>query len=187
MKDDSSRSTEDSGLHPRPGWGWFVALGVGLLLLASFAFINVIAATMASVVTIGVLMIIGAVGQIVHAFQVKRWGGFFAWLLAGLLYGVAGIMVFKNPVLAAATLTLLLACALIASGIMRLVLSIRLRKREGWGWMLVSGVITILAGMIFVAGWPVNTLWLLGTVLAIDLAFQGATSIAFGLALKSAR
>jgi uncharacterized membrane protein HdeD (DUF308 family) len=52
---------------------------------------------------------------------------------------------------------------------------------------LASGVITLLAGLGVVIGWPVNTLWLLGLVLAIDLTFQGVAAIAFGLALKAAR
>jgi hypothetical protein len=39
---------------------------------------------------------------------------------------------------------------------------------------------------VFAIGWPVDTLFLLGIVLAIDLTFQGVSSIAFGLALKEA-
>jgi uncharacterized membrane protein HdeD (DUF308 family) len=50
-----------------------------------------------------------------------------------------------------------------------------------------SGVITTLAGIVVALGWPVNTLWLLGRVLAIDLIFQGVAAIAFGLALRADR
>jgi uncharacterized membrane protein HdeD (DUF308 family) len=89
-------------------------------------------------------------------------------------------------VLAAATLTLLLAIALIASGILRIWWSFQLKPQVGWGWVLASGIITLLAGIIFVLGWPVNSLWLLGMVLAIDLTFQGIAAIAFGLTLKGA-
>jgi len=80
-----------------------------------------------------------------------------------------------------------LGAALIASGILRIVASFRLRPETGWGWLLASGVITLLAGIVVVIGWPVNTLWLLGLVLAIDLIFQGVAAIAFGLALKASR
>jgi uncharacterized membrane protein HdeD (DUF308 family) len=89
-------------------------------------------------------------------------------------------------VLAAATLTLLLAIALILSGILRIWWSFQLKPEVGWGWVLASGIITLLAGIIFVLGWPVNSLWLLGMVLAIDLTFQGIAAIAFGLTLKGA-
>ena len=171
----------------RSKWGWFVALGVILCVLGLLAFGNLAIATVATVFYVGALMLVGAVVQIIHAFQVKRWGGFFFWLLSGLLYGAAGVIAFYNPVLAAATLTLLLAVALIASGILRVWSSIRLHPESGWGWVLASGVITILAGIIFAIGWPANTLWLLGIVLAIDLFFQGVAAIAFGVSLKAHR
>lgn len=171
----------------RAQWGWYVALGVALLLLAVFAGMNLYAATVASVYVVGILMLIGAVAQIVHAFRVRRWGGFIAWLLAGMLYAAAGVLTLANPRLAAATLTLLLAVALIASGLMRIWWSGWLRPLPGWGWVTASGIISALAGVVFVAGWPQNALWLLGMILVFDLAFQGVAAIVFGLTLRRLR
>ena len=45
---------------------------------------------------------------------------------------------------------------------------------------------TALAGIVFLIGWPVNSLWLLGLFLAFDLAMQGWSLIFFGLALRRA-
>lgn len=168
----------------RAQWGWYVALGIALLVLAVVAGTNLYAATVASVYMVGILMLIGALVQIAHAFQVRRLGGFVAWLLAGLLYGAAGIFTFANPLLAAATLTLLLAFALIASGIMRVWWSTSLRLFRGWGWIAASGVISAIVGVVFMIGWPRNALWLLGMILVLDLAFQGVTAIAFGLTVR---
>ncbi len=165
-------------------WGWFVVLGVALLVLSGVALFNLTAATITSVFLVGVVMLIGAIGQIVHAFQVRRWGGFALLLLSGLLYGVAGVLAFANPSLAAVALTLLLAGMLIASGVTRIWWSFVLRSLRGWGWITASGVITVLAGAVFLVGWPENAVWLLGMVLAVDLALQGAGMIGFGLALK---
>jgi len=36
------------------------------------------------------------------------------------------------------------------------------------------------------SGWPINSLWILGLFLAIDLMMQGISYIAFGLGLKRA-
>jgi len=46
---------------------------------------------------------------------------------------------------------------------------------------------TLLVGIIVAVGWPADTLWVLGLFLAIDLTFQGASALVFGLTLKSAR
>jgi uncharacterized membrane protein HdeD (DUF308 family) len=169
----------------RSKWKWFVALGIALLVLGIIALGNLLAATLASVFFIGTMMILGAIAQIIHAFQVKGWGGFFYWLLSGLFYGAAGVIAFINPTLAAAALTLFLAIALLTSGILRVWMGIRLRPFPGWGWGVASGVISILVAVVFALGWPVNSLWLLGMLLGIDLTFQGVSAIAFGLALKT--
>jgi uncharacterized membrane protein HdeD (DUF308 family) len=58
------------------------------------------------------------------------------------------------------------------------------RPHQGWGWLLAAGIITILLGLMIAMGWPVNSLWVLGLFLAIDLVFQGWSFIAIGLALK---
>ena len=171
----------------RSKWGWFVALGAGLLILGLFAFTNVLAATFASVIYVGVVMIAGGIAQIFLAFQVRTWGGFFFWLLSGLLYGAAGVLAFYNPLLAAGVLTLFLAASLVVAGALRIALGIRSHPLVGWGWVVASGVMTLLVGIIVAVGWPADTLWVLGLFLAIDLTFQGASALVFGLTLKSAR
>jgi uncharacterized membrane protein HdeD (DUF308 family) len=171
----------------RSKWGWFVALGVVLLVLGILALGNLLLATLASVFFVGIMMILGAVAQVIHAFRMKGWGGFFYWLLAGLLYGAAGVIAFTDPALAAVALTLLLAIVLIASGVLRIWTGVRLRPASGWGWVVASGVVSVLAGIVFALDWPVNSLWLLGLVLAIDLTFQGVSAIVFGLTLKAGR
>lgn len=168
----------------RGKWGWFVALGVLLLILGGIAFGNLVIATVASVYFVGWLMLFSGVVEIIHAFGVKTWGRFFFWLASGLLYALAGIFAFYNPVLASAVLTFLLAVALVASGALRAWVGYQNWEQKGSGWIVTAGVVTILAGLVIALGWPVNSLWILGLFLAIDLIFQGWAFIAFGLAIK---
>ncbi|MHA6641919.1 HdeD family acid-resistance protein [Mesorhizobium sp. A623] len=168
----------------RAKWGWFVALGVLLLIFGGIAFGNLFIATVASVYVVGWLMLMAGIVEIIHAFGVKTWGRFFYWLLSGLLYAVAGFFAFDNPLLASTVFTFLLAVALVASGLLRVWVGYHHRAEKGSGWIITAGVVTALAGLIIAMGWPVNSLWVLGLFLAIDLVFQGWTFIAFGLALK---
>lgn len=168
----------------RHRWGWFVALGVALILLGTMAFLNTLVATVASVYTVGLLMLIGAAIQIAQAFSVKSWSSFFWWVLGGVIYALAGFAALINPLMASAFLTLFLAAALVASGVARIGVGFQSRPAHNWGWMVVSGLVTLLAGLIIALGWPVNSLWVLGMFLAIDLLFQGWATIALGLALK---
>jgi uncharacterized membrane protein HdeD (DUF308 family) len=168
----------------RDKWGWFVALGVLLLIFGGIAFGNLFIATVASVYMIGWLMLMAGVVEIVHAFGVKTWGRFFYWLLSGLLYAVAGFFAFYNPLLASTVFTFMLAVALAAAGLLRIWVGYQHWSENGSGWIVTAGVVTTLAGLVIAMHWPVNSLWVLGLFLAIDLVFQGWSFIAFGLALK---
>ncbi|MER2536614.1 MAG: HdeD family acid-resistance protein [Rhizobiaceae bacterium] len=168
----------------RSKWGWFVALGALMLAAGIIAMGNLLLATVASVFFVGTLMLVAGAFQIVHAFGVKDWGGFFWWLGAGVLYTLAGFVAFWNPLLASAVLTFLLAVSLIASGLLRVWMGYRHWTMKGSGWIVAAGIVTAVAGLIIALGWPVNSLWVLGIFLAIDLIFQGWTFIAFGLALR---
>jgi len=185
MLNQSSLGAAASGIKGK--WGWFIALGVGLLIFGGIAFAHLFVATVATVYYVGALMLVGGIIEIVHAFGVKTWGRFFFWLVSGIIYAVAGFIAFYNPLLASSALTLLLAVSLIVAGLMRIWVGIGTRPEKGWGWIVAAGVLTLVTGLIIAAGWPVNSLWVLGLLMAIDLIFQGWAFIAFGLALKAAR
>lgn len=165
-------------------WGWFVALGIALLVLGGIAFGNLFLATVVSVYYVGMMMLIAGIIEIIHAFGVKSWKSFFFWMISGLLYTAAGIVAFINPILAAGVLTFLLAAALIGSGFFRIWMGFQSKPSKGWGWLVATGVITALAGLVIALQWPVNSLFILGLFLAIDLIFQGWGFVAFGLGIK---
>src|ERR1700688_1781461 len=174
-----------SGLQPlRAKSGWIVALGVIYVIAGFVALGSVILATVATVFVVGIMMVIAGVAEVINAFQIKTWGRFLLWLLLGALYIVAGFITFENPLLAAAILTLFLGIALIASGIMRIVLAFSMQSVMPWIWVLLSGVITLFLGLVIVAHWPVSSLYILGLFLGIDLVRAGASWIGIGLGLK---
>lgn len=168
----------------RDKWGWFVGLGVLLLIAGAIALGNLFIATVASVYYVGMLMLIGGIVHLAHAFQVRGWEHIVFWVLSGLLYTLAGILAFANPLLASEALTLFLAVALLIAGTFRVWVGRKVMPARGWIWIVISGLATAIAGMAIALGWPVNSLWILGLFLAFDLIFQGWTLVAFGLVLR---
>jgi len=164
--------------------GWIIALGVVYVLAGLIALGSVVFATVVTVFVVGVMMLIAGVAEVINAFQIKAWGKFLLWLLLGVLYIVAGFVTFENPLLAAAVLTLMLGFALIVSGIMRLILAFDMKQETPWVWVALSGVITLLLGLIIVAHWPVSGLYILGLFLGIDLVIAGASWISIGFGLR---
>jgi uncharacterized membrane protein HdeD (DUF308 family) len=182
----SPRSLDDvAGLEPlRAKSGWIIALGAVYIVAGIIALGSVVLATVATVFVVGIMMVIAGVAEVINAFQIKTWGRFLLWLLLGALYIAAGFITFENPLLAAAILTLFLGIALIASGIMRIVLAFSMQAVMPWIWVLLSGAITLLLGLVIVAHWPVSSLYILGLFLGIDLVLAGASWIGIGLGLK---
>ncbi|HYG45658.1 MAG TPA: HdeD family acid-resistance protein [Bordetella sp.] len=170
----------------RAHWGWFVAIGIALVVLGSAALIHVWAATLVSVIFIGTLMLIGAVGLLIQAWRVKHWSGFLIWSLSGLLYAVAGVEAIMNPLTGAMLLTLLLGATLIGVGAFRLWVWFQHRAQQGWGWLAFSGLVTFTVGLLIAIGWPANSMTILGLLLGFDLLFQGWSLLFAGLALRKA-
>jgi hypothetical protein len=50
----------------------------------------------------------------------------------------------------------------VASGIMRTILAFSMKRETPWIWVLLSGVITLLLGLLILAHWPVSSLYILG-------------------------
>jgi uncharacterized membrane protein HdeD (DUF308 family) len=189
-------STSDTVKKPQAGsdtaplrakWGWIVALGVVYLLAGFIALGSVAMATVVSVFVVGVMMIIAGVAEVFSAFQIKSWGKFLLWALLGVLYIIAGFATFQNPLLAAVLLTLVLGASLVVSGIMRIVLAFSMKREMPWIWVALSGVVTLLLGVLILVRWPVSSLYILGLFLAIDLIMAGAGWIGLGFGLRRAR
>lgn len=166
-------------------WGWIVALGVLVLFLGIIVAGNLLTATIASMFFIGGMLFINGVIHIIQSFRIKDWSGALWFGVVGLGYSIAGIFVASEPGVAALAFTLFIGSALLVAGISRLVMGFRLRPLNGWVWVVISALLTILLALIILIGWPVNGLWIIGLFLAIDLITQGIGLIFFGLGIKS--
>jgi uncharacterized membrane protein HdeD (DUF308 family) len=74
-------------LHHR--WGWFLVLGILLIVLGIIALVYTQVATLASILVLGWLMFFSGIMEAVHAFHVRGWTG-------GLLHvagGASGILI----------------------------------------------------------------------------------------------
>lgn len=170
--------------HLRKRWGWFVGLGVVLALLGTIALGSATLMTLASMVFVGWLMMLGGVFQTLHAWTCREWGGFFVDLLAGLLYAVAGLLIVLHPAATAVGLTLLIAVLLIFGGIFRIAVALTVRFHN-WLWLLLHGAVNVLLGIFILQEWPFSGLQVIGLFIGIDMIFNGWSLIMLGLAAKS--
>jgi uncharacterized membrane protein HdeD (DUF308 family) len=164
-------------------WIWLVGLGIALIVLGTFALLAPWVATAAVVVTLGVLLVASGILEGVAAFWTRNWSGFFLNLLIAVLYVVAGVFILKRPDRAAATLTLIVGALLLVGGVFKVVAALRFRFPQ-WGWAVVSGLIGVVLGFMIWSEFQEWTPILLGTLLGIDMIFNGWLQVALGLALR---
>jgi len=156
----------------RNNWGWFLTFGIVMIILGVLAIGASTVVTLASMVFLGALLLIGGVLQIAYAFSFRKWSGFFLSLLAGILYAVVGFLLIAHPTAGALSLTLLLAAFYIVGGLFRILGSLATRF-EHWGWSLFSGAVALVLGLLIWLGWPETGLWVFGLFIGIDLLFYG--------------
>lgn len=165
-------------------WGWFVALGVGLILAGLFAFVDTLVFTLIGTLFIGASLLVGGVFQVVHVFATKGWSAFMLNLLCGLLTIAAGLLIMAEPLEGALVITLFLLAALVVGGVVRIAIAFSHREVEQWWMMAIGGLISIALGVMLYVTLPWSSLILLGLIVGIELLVQGVSWLQFGLALR---
>jgi len=169
----------------RRNWGWLLAEGIVLIILGVLGLGAVALLSLASAIWFGAMVFVGGIVVLIDAFRHQGWKSRLWHILIGVLYVAVGVMTFVNPLVATASLTLLAGAALVATGVLRLVMAFQNRELPYWGWVAFSGVLSLLLGGMILAQWPASSLWVLGTFLAIELIFQGWAAIALARAIRS--
>jgi len=166
--------------------GWFIALGIVMILVGSAAIIFPHIATLSTKIFLGWFLIIGGITQAIHAFWVKDWGGFFWGLLVGLLEAFAGLFLLVYPVAGIIALTIYVAAVFVVEGIIRALLALKLKPEAGWIWMLIGGVVSIVLGAMLWAKLPSSAIWAIGLLVGLNMAMAGWTLLMIALAASGA-
>ena len=133
-------------------------------------------------VFVGFLLILGGIFELVFAFQAPSFGkGVLVFLFGGLSI-VAGALLVLMPDLGLGAMTWLLAAYFVAAGIVDIVLALKIRPEDGWGWTLFSGIVAVALGALIVWQWPVSGIWAVGVYVGIRLLMHGWALMALGIA-----
>jgi uncharacterized membrane protein HdeD (DUF308 family) len=169
----------------RGKWAAITAFGVLLVILGAAALVFALTSTIVTVALNGVLFLIAGGAEIGIGMHSRTWGRFFLWVVGGLLYIAAGVLCIVNPLLASAVLTLMLGAGLIAAGAVRAYLATQLPADQPRALVFLAAAVTIVLGLIIVSHWPLDSVYVLGTLLGVDLLFHGVGWVSFGMGLHS--
>lgn len=161
--------------------GWYIFQGIVFVLAGILAMVLPGATAFGFELLIGALLLISGIVQGVASLRSKTHWWALVSSLASLVIG--GLMVF-HPVAGALALATLLAVFLLVEGITELLLAFQFRSLRNWGWLMASGLVSlVLAGLLF-AGWPGATVMFLGIIIGINLLFYGISLLALTASIK---
>jgi len=164
-------------------WGWFVALGMGLIIVGVICMLGNVMATLATVLAFGCLLIVGAVVSLVQAMRTRTWGGFSLYLLSTILRGFTGCLLIRYPITGQLSLPLL-ASFFIVGGTFRAIGAVGLQFPK-WGWTMAAGATSAVLGVMLLIQLPTSSLWFIGFAIGVDFVFDGVSLIAVGRAVHS--
>ncbi len=164
--------------------GWLLALGIVLIFVGTFSVAVSVVATLASVLLFGWLLLFTGAMEGAYAFHQSKWTGILLHVVNGVLSVVAGFLLVTNPAGGALVLTLLMAMFFMIGGLFRIITPIvmHLPHRE---WLLLSGVVTLLLGIYIWRLLPGAAVWVIGTLVGIDMIFIGWSWVMLAMAARS--
>jgi uncharacterized membrane protein HdeD (DUF308 family) len=167
---------------------WWVLLlrGVVAILfgIAAYAWPGM---TLVTLLTLfGAFALVDGIFNVFHAIsgrkEDERW---WVLLLEGLLGIVIGVITFQAPELTATVLILYIGFWAMATGVLRIILAVRLRKEiEGEWWMALAGLAGIVFGVFMVARPGAGALAVLWLV-AIWAIVGGVCLVIFSFKVKA--
>jgi len=175
---------DEPGTDYAAAYAWQATLVLGVVtlilgLIVTFypsATLNVIA------VLFGLLMIVSGLFHLIRVFgdnEANRvWMG-----ISGLLLVVIGVVLLRHLHLSVALIGLIIGISWIVQGVTALIVSFSGGSREGRGWWIFFGIVSLIGGVVITAV-PVESVTALAVLVGIWFIVQGLFEIAGAFMLR---
>jgi uncharacterized membrane protein HdeD (DUF308 family) len=166
-------------------WYWTVVRGVLAVIFGVVALVAPITTAASLAVVVAVFAIADGLVEIVDGIRHRGHEGAGLRILQGALTLVFGVVLVVWPAVTALVIVWTIGLWAVVVGIIQVVVALSLRRvvRSGWGWGLVSGLVSVIFGVLLLArpdAGLVSIIWVLG-VYAIMI---GVLLIGFGLQVR---
>jgi uncharacterized membrane protein HdeD (DUF308 family) len=157
-----------------PALRWITA---GLLLVAAGLSIVLpfVSATLLTI-AIGGVAVAAGIGQALRIGGESELQGKIFRALSSVLYILGGLWLVVEPLEGEVSLTLFVGLLLAFEGLMELAAAAAGRT-QARALVLLDGVVTAVLGGLLITEWPTDSLWAVGTLFGIALAFSAVNLI----------
>ena len=156
-------------------WKLSFLVGCFFILAGTLGVLVIPFATLSTIRFFAFFMIIGGILQLSEIFTAGAdREGRILYIIGGCLYIAGGMVSFFNATAAFFSLTFLLAVAIFANGMCRVVMAfVHRNDMSDWRTVLASGLESVAIAFLVAILWPYSSLWVLGLFISLDLIFYG--------------
>lgn len=161
-----------------------VTSGVILIIAGTMALMSPIVAGSFGTIMVGVLLVIGGVGQSNLAFKAGVFSGRWLTFTLGSLMTIAGSYVATQPIVGLTSATMIMAFYLVVTALIELFIAIQIRPAKGWGLVRINGIVTLLLGIMLWQQFPLSGAWAIGIIFGVKMICSGWLLVIIGYVAK---
>jgi uncharacterized membrane protein HdeD (DUF308 family) len=160
-------------------------LGSALIVLGLLALLSPLIAGKTTVVLIGFILLAAGIVQLTEGFR----GGSdrdnrVLTLVLGAITTLAALCVLAHPLLGLRFLTFLFIGYLVGDGLWKIISALRNMTASGRLWLLASGILSLLLGVLIWQQWPVPVDSAAGIIIGLNLVSTGVALLALAGSMK---
>ena len=161
-------------------------LGWAVMVLGLLAIVSPLTAGTATVILVGLILLIAGLAQLLAAFRADQSGSSrVLTAMLGAITAVAAVFVLAHPLLGLRFLTFLLVAYLVCEGFWKIIVSLRSMHAAGYLWLLASGILSLLLGLLIWQQWPLAGTSAVGILVGVNLVGTGIALLAFAGSIKN--
>jgi uncharacterized membrane protein HdeD (DUF308 family) len=165
---------------------WLLVAGTLSILAGVVAIAVPAAASVATAVFIGWVLVAAGIAMIAHVFSQRSRDRIGLRLLNAALTLFVGIYILAAPLSGTVTLTFMLAVWFFGIGVLELAAAWRERGVPIAEWLGFNGAVSTILGLLIAFDWPSSSAWAIGLLVGINLVIWGLRAIFLAAALRRA-
>lgn len=169
---------------------FLVIFGVLLAMLGVIAMAAPLATGIAAYMFVGLMVLSRGIMQLYYGIKIRHWGRRFGTymgigsLVVGALSVATGGLLMINPVAGIQFLTLMLSLYLVVAGGFEMLHAIEMGGVRGWPFLLLTGFLTVLLGIILWRQWPLSGQWAIGVIVGSSFILSGISLAMLGITAR---
>jgi uncharacterized membrane protein HdeD (DUF308 family) len=163
---------------------WSIVFSVLMIVSGIAAIVLPAVAGLAVTVMVGWLLVFTGALHVGMAWRGEAAVAIVGEIVVSLLYAVIGLYLLARPAAGLASLTVVLAVALAAKGVLEAIIAFSVRPLPGSGWLLLDGLVNVAIAALIAAAWPASTAWAVGILAGVSMVSSGFARLMISSAVR---